>query len=243
MRNFNALALAALLFSCGCSTYVTPGHRADLAAIAAPDLKPSFEAQPAAAFPAGIAAVRIQAPDYSNYYIDTHGGKHGKGRYTVITTREVETDAQFDRLSKLPNVGGLIGLSTLLLPDELTSEKDLRVAAARLKADMLLLYTFQTSYYTQDPAKALTVLSLGISPNQKVNISVNLSALVIDVRTGFIYGALESNEQRSRITNVWRNRDAADAARREAEKAAFGKLVGEFENFWPKVVERYGKKG
>lgn len=76
-----------------------------------------------------------------------------------------------------------------------------------------------------------------------MNVAVNLSALVIDVGTGFIYGALESNEQRSHVTNLWQNREAADAARRDAEKGAFGKLVEEFEHFWPKVVDRYANKG
>jgi hypothetical protein len=246
MKTFHSLALFVLLGRCGCASYVTPGRRADFIAMAgtdpiSPELKTSFDSQPAATFPAGIAAVRVQAANYSNYFLERHGGKHGSGRYSVITTREVETDEQIARLSKLPNVDGLVGLSTLLLPEHLTSEKDLRVAAARLKADMLLLYTFQTSYYTRDPAIPVSMLTLGLSPNRKVNVSVNLSALVIDVRTGFIYGALESNERRSHITNLWQNRGAADAARRAAEQAAFEKLVGEFERFWPKLTARYAK--
>lgn len=242
MKLFHLLPLAGLLLLSGCKSYVTPGQRADLAALTEPNLKASFAAEPASAFPASIATARIQASDYSNQNLERHGGKFGRGRYTYITTREVETQAQFDRLGRLPKIAGLIGLSTLLMPEELRSESDLRSAAARLKADMLLIYTFQTSFYTDDPALTLTVLTLGLSPNQKVKVAVTASAILVDVRTGFVYGALEASEHRNRLTNAWQNKDSADAARRDAEKAAFEKLVGEFETFWPKVVARYDKK-
>jgi len=241
MKLFHLLPFALLLWICGCATYVTPGHRADLAALTAPNLKASFAAEPAAGFPSSIAVARIQASDYSNHNLERHGGRYGSGQYTFITTREVETQAQLDRISTLPKIDGLIGLSTLLLPQELRSEADLRTAAARLKADMLLIYTFQTSFYTDDPAKTLTVLSLGLSPNQKVKVAVTASAILVDVRTGFVYGALEASEKRDRLTNAWQNRDSADAARREAEKAAFEKLIGEFAGFWSKVLTRYDK--
>ena len=242
MKLFHLLPLAGLLWICGCATYVTPGQRADLAALTAPNLKAAFAAEPTARFPASIAVARIQASDYSNYNLERHGGKYGRGRYTYITTREVETQVQLDRISTLPKIDGLIGLSTLLMPEDLRSESDLRTAAARLKADMLLIYTFQTSFYTDDPAKTLTVLTLGLSPNQKVKVTVTASAILVDVRTGFVYGALEASEKRDRLTNAWQNRDSADAARRDAEKAAFEKLAGEFDGFWAKVVARYDKK-
>jgi len=242
MRNLGVVTLLGLVLSCGCARYVTPGTRADLAALTAPNLQAAFAAEPAAAFPASIAAVRIQSSDYTNHYLRTHGGKHGHGRYSVITTREVEEQTQFERLARLPQIAGLIGLSTLLLPEQLTSESDLRTAAARLKADMLLLYTFQTSYYTDDPAKTLTYISLGLSPNQKVKVSVTASAILIDVRTGFVYGAVEASERRDRLTNAWQNHDSADAARRDAEKVAFDKLVREFEALWPTLVSRHTKK-
>ena len=53
---------------------------------------------------------------------------------------------------------------------------------------------------------------------------------------------LEASEKRDRLTNAWQNRDSADAARRDAEKAAFEKLAGEFEGFWAKVVAKHDKK-
>lgn len=193
---------------------------------------------PVGAFPAGIAAVRVQAPQYQNYYTGREGGVYGKGRYSVITAKEVEEDADIQRIARLPQVGGLITISTLLLPEMLQSDRELREAAARLKADMLLLYTFDTSFHNNDASVALNVITLGLSPTRRVFVRVAASALLIDTRTGFIYAALEANEKRQVTTNAWETRETADRARRDAEKAAFKSLVGEFEKNWRQIVER-----
>jgi hypothetical protein len=205
-------------------------------------MQESFAAKPAAAFPAGIATVRVQAPHYQNYYTLREGGVYGQGRYSVITVKEVEEDADIDRIARLPQVGGLITISTLLLPGKLESDRELREAAARLKADMVLLYTFDTSFHDNDASVALNVVTLGLSPTRRVFVQVAASALLIDTRTGFIYAALEANEKRKVATNAWESRETADRARRDAEKAAFKELVSEFEKNWPQVIDR-AKKG
>ena len=147
-----------------------------------------------------------------------------------------------ERLRRLPDVGGLITISPLLIPPKLQSDRELREAAARLKAEMLLLYTFDTSFHDNDASTALNVITLGLSPTRKVFVRVTASALVIDTRTGFIYAALEANEKRQVTTNAWESRETADRARRDAEKAAFKALVNEFEKNWAQIVER-AKKG
>ena len=205
-------------------------------------MRESFAAKPAAGFPAGIAAVRVQAPGYRSYYTEREGGVYGQGRYSVITVKEVEEDADIQRIARLPQVGGLITLSTLLLPAKLQSDSELREAAARLKADMVLLYTFDTSFHNNDASVALNVVTLGLSPTRRVFVRVAASALLIDTRTGFIYAALEANEKRQAISNAWESRATADRARRDAEKAAFKGLVSEFEKNWPQIIER-AKKG
>ncbi len=226
----------------GCATYIPPSGRADLTAISSSTMKESFEARPAAGFPAGIAAVRVQAPRYHSYYTDREGGVYGGGRYSVITVKEVEENSDLERLSKLPDVGGFITISSLLIPPTLQSDHELREAAARLKADMLLVYTFDTSFHDNDASVALNVVTLGLSPSRRVFVRVAASALVIDTRTGFIYAALEANEKRQVTTNAWESRETADRARRDAEKAAFKGLVRDFEKNWGQIVER-AKKG
>ncbi len=234
-------AIGAMLFG-GCASYIPPSGRANLSTITSSSMRESFAAKPAAGFPAGIAAVHVQASHYRSYQTDTEGGVYGEGRYSVITTKEAENNADLDRLAHLPGIGGLISISTLLLPSKLESDRDLREAAAKLKADMVLLYTFDTSFHNEDASVALAVVSLGLSPTRHVSVQVAASALLIDTRTGFIYAALESNEKRRVLSNAWESRESADRARRDAEKAAFKNLAAEFEKNWPQVVER-AKKG
>jgi len=239
MRIPALLAVVATVALCGgCATYIPPSGRADLAALNGPSMQASFAAKPAAGFPASIAAVRIQAPHYRSYYTEQEGGVYGRGRYSVITVKEVEEPADLDRIAKLPEVGGLITINTLLLPENLQSDRELREGAARLKADMVLLYTFDTSFHDNDASIALAVVTLGLSPTRRVFVHVAASALLVDTRTGFIYAALEANENRAVTTNAWESRETADRARRNAEKTAFKSLVNEFEKNWPKIVER-----
>jgi hypothetical protein len=201
-------------------------------------MRDSFAARPAATFPAGIVAVHVQAPKYRDYYTDRQGGVYGYGRYSVLFAKEVETDADFDRIGKLPQVGSIATLNSLLLPQNLQSDVELRDAAARLKADLILLYTFDTSFHNNDASETLNVVSLGLFPDREVTVNVMASALVIDTRTGFIYAVLESNEKRQLPSNVWETGEVADRARLNAEKAAFQSLIGEFEKHWPRIVER-----
>ena len=232
-------SVAAASFLTGCaSTYIPPSGRADFSTFTTVSMQEGFAAKPAAGFPAGIAAVRVQTSNYRSFNTEREGGVYGSGRYSVITVKDVEDDADLERLQRLPNVGGLISISPLLLPKNLQSEISLREAAARLKADMLLLYTFDTTFHENDSSVTLSVISLGILPMQKVSVHVTASALVIDTRTGFIYAALEANEKRQLRSNAWESDESADRARRDAEKAAFKSLVGEFEKNWPKIVER-----
>src|SRR5437667_6268059 len=141
------IMVVGLALLSGCATYIPPSGRADLATLSSPSMQESFAAKPAAAFPASVAAVRVQAPRYQSYHTQREGGVYGQGRYSVITVKEVEEDADIARLAKLPQIGGLITISTLLLPASLQSDRELREAAARLKADMVLLYTFDTSFH------------------------------------------------------------------------------------------------
>lgn len=236
-----SLLLAVLVPVCwemGCTSYIVPSGRANLSGITGASMQESFAAKPAAVLPANIATVRVQAPRYRSYYTEREGGVYGHGRFSVVMVKEVEQEADLQRLAHLPQVGGLITLSTLLLPENLESDKDLREAAARLKADMVLLYTFDTSFHDNDASVALNVITLGLSPTRHIYVHVAASALLIDTRTGFIYAALEANEKRQTQTNAWESSESADRARREAEQVAFKALVSEFEQSWPTILAR-----
>ena len=117
-------AVMALVFFSGCaSRYITPTGKANLSAISNPAMRESFSAKPAASFPAGIATVRLQDNRYRNYHLDREGGVFGNGRYSVVLVKEVEDDADFQRLRDMPQVGRIISLSRLLLPEKLVGSE------------------------------------------------------------------------------------------------------------------------
>jgi hypothetical protein len=235
--------LAALALSlAGCATYIPPGAKADLQAFAPPSVQEGFAAKPTNPFPASIAAVRVQAPAYSNEYLRQNGGQYGTGRYSVITVREVEEQAQFDRIAALPQVSGLVTLNRMLLPARLEGDREVRVAAARLQADLVFLYTFDTAFFDTDAAKPLTVITLGLSPTRKITAVTTVSALLLDTRTGYVYSAYEVTEREATMSTSWGSRDTADEARRKTERRAFGKLVDELVASWPKLLQRHEKR-
>jgi len=244
MRTFPNLivAVAAGFLFTGCAHYITPSGRADFNAMTSPSIQESFAARPTAQFPVGIAAIHVQAPYYRSYYTDQEGGVYNGQNYSVIVVKEAEDDTDMKRLESLPDVSGIIGISRLLLPAHLRSEQDLREAAARLKAEMVLLYTFDTTFHENDAVPALSLVTLGLSPTRHISVHVTASALVLDTRTGFVYAAFEASEKRNPYGTSWGSRDRSDRARRDAEQAAFKGLVGEFEKNWPAIVER-AKKG
>jgi hypothetical protein len=239
MRMALILAAVALLMS-GCATYIPPGGKADLQVFAPPDIQAGFAAKPTNPFPASIAVVRVQAPAYSNYYLQQRGGSYGSGRYSVILAKEADEDSQLERVSKLQQVAGLVTINRMLLPERLEGDREIRGAASRLQADLVFLYTFDTSFFDTDVAKPLSVITLGLSPTRKISAVTTCSALLIDTRTGYIYSAYEVTERAETFSTSWGSRDSADEVRRKNEQDAFKKLIDEFATTWTKVLERHG---
>ncbi|MFB3886727.1 MAG: hypothetical protein ACE144_15980 [Thermodesulfobacteriota bacterium] len=234
-------AVIALVLS-GCATYIPPGEKADLQIFAPPSIQAGFSVKPTNPFPASIAVVRIQGPTYSNYYLQQHGGTYGSGRYTVIMVKEVDEQSQLERLSKLPQVSGVVSINRMLLPERLENDQEIRVAASRLQADLVFLYTFDTSFFRTDVAKPLTVITLGLSPTRKISAVTTASALLLDTRTGYVYSAYEATEKAQTLATSWGSRDSADEQRRKTEKEAFKELMDDFIKTWPKVLERHRRK-
>jgi hypothetical protein len=242
MKVFSALIIVFASILGGCSTYIPPGAKADLQAFAPADIQAGFAAKPVAPFPAAIAAVRVQAPGYANHYLRQNGGAFGSGRYSVITTREVEEPAQFERVARLPQVAGLVSINRMLLPERLESDKEIREAASRLQADLVVLYTFDTAFFDTDLAKPLSVITLGLSPTRKIIATTTASALLLDTRTGYVYSANEVTTKADTLSTSWGSLDSADDTRRRSESEAFRKLIDDFVASWPKLLERHAKR-
>jgi hypothetical protein len=165
---------------------------------------------------------------------------YGEGRFTVVTTRDVETPEAFTRLKSLPMIGGVSPLNRLVMPRRLDNEEDLREAAASAQADMLLVYTFDTTFGTQNKVAPLGLITLGLFPDREARVTSTASAAILDTRNGYIYGLTEGTGRDDRITNAWTNKAAIDESRRKAEQEAFDALVNNLATLWGEVVQNYG---
>lgn len=240
MKSTLILCFVALLLT-GCATYIPPGAKADLQAFAPPDIKAGFAAKPTNPFPASIAVVRVQAPEYTSYHLRRYGGCYGSGRYSVVLVKEADEDSQLERFENLAKVAGIVSINRILIPERLESDKEIRGAASRLQADMVFLYTFDTSFYDIDVAKPLSVITLGLSPTRRIFAVTTCSAVLIDTRTGYIYSAYEVTKRAETFSTSWGSCDTADEERRNNEREAFKLLIDDLTTSWPKVLERHGQ--
>jgi hypothetical protein len=235
------------LFIIGCSaSYHAPGRAADFRALgitpeaqaagAPTDINSAFNRKPLASFPAGVATVRIQEPGYESRTAQSYG----HGAFSVVTTRDVESDQSIERLKKLPHVRGIAPVNRLLLPAQLNSAQELRHAAAQLQADMILIYTFDTTFHDRDLAAPLSVVTLGLSPTQATKVVTTASAVLMDTRNGYVYGIAEASHKKSGLATAWNAESAIDGDRQSTEREAFDKLVGQIETMWAGVVTEFG---
>jgi hypothetical protein len=242
------LLMLSSVVGCG-SSYRTPGGPADFRAMGITGdeaelltdraITERMNIKPLASFPAAIAVVRVQAP---GYYSSTARGV-GSGKYTIVTTRDVESEDEFAKLEGLPMVRSIGMLNQLSVSGPCNDSRELRQAAASVQADMVLVYTFDTEFDTQEKVAPLGLITLGLFPDREARVTSTCSAVLMDTRNGFIYGLSEATGKDERFTNAWGSEAAIDSSRRKAEKAAFAALVVKLQELWPGVVSRYGPPG
>lgn len=226
--------MLGLLMS-GCATYQTPGAGISIGDLSqsSPEIAELIQREPAAEFPARIATVRVQASGYSAGTT----GCFGQGAFCVVTTRDIEKDEDYTRLSKLAGVADIGRVTRLLVPSSISGIEDIRKAAAGLKADIILLYSVDTRFVVEGQSLGpLSVVSLGLIPNKRAHVTSTASAALIDVRSGFIYGVAESSASDDQRATVWSTRQTIERARIGTERTAFEELIGEIEELWQGVV-------
>ena len=236
-RQLPALALTLCLAVIqGCATYTTPAGGVNIPSLGDGDIAELMAVEPAARFPARIAVARVQSSGYSSRTNDSYG----VGRYSVVTTRDIEDESDFSTLASMDRVAAVAPIGRLLLPEQLNSIKDLRLSAARLKADMLLIYSIDTAFHVEGKALGpLTAITLGFLPSKKAFVSSTTSGLLVDVRTGYTYGVAEATERDEQRTTVWDSADAVDRARIQSEAASFDQFIGEVATLWRQTVRQY----
>jgi hypothetical protein len=230
------LILAACILA-GCASYKTPGSGVSIPQITESGIAEALSRKPAATFPARLIIVRVQGPGYSSYSVRSYG----TGNFSVVTARDIETEADFARLSAMPGVAAVGALNRLLLPGNLNGATDLRTAAAQLQGDIVLLYTIDTSFRTDtQQIGPLQLISLGFFPNKKAVVSSTCAAAFIDTRTGFIYGVAESTSTEEQRSDLWNRQEAIEKARAKAERSAFTTALGEIEKVWASIAAEHG---
>jgi hypothetical protein len=227
-----------LLFAAvsGCAHYRTPGGGVSIPAITESTVAEALTREPAARFPAHIVVARVQATGYES----SSARGYGAGRYSVLTTRDIETDADFAQLASMPGVAGIGPLNRLLLPVQLQSTQELRRAAAQLRGDIVLLYTIDTSFRTENQLAPLKVVTLGLFASEKSRIVTTCAAAFIDVRTGYVYGVAEGSSKDTRRSSAWTTEAAIEEARLKTEREAFGSAMKAAAEAWSGINAEYG---
>ncbi|MDX1509469.1 MAG: hypothetical protein R3358_14375 [Woeseiaceae bacterium] len=229
------IAVCALALSACATRYTTPGGPVSLAAIDSQAIATAYSRQPASPFPANIALIRLQDYGYQSY---TNVG-HNLGSYSVVSERDIESDDALENIETLPLVADVAHVSRILLPPGATSIDELRRPAAQLRADLLLIYSVDTKFFLGGSALGpFSVFTLGLLPDQKARVNATVSGVLVDVRTGYVYGVAEATAQEEQNTNAWRSRDVTDRVRLAAETAAFTEFTDEFRLLWRDVTNQ-----
>lgn len=238
------IGLAAVVPACS-EGYTRPAGGADLRAFGLEPPAAAFDdadaplrahPQPQADFPATIAVVRLQNADYH-----WHGSSKAAGAYTIVTTRDVETDEKFKDFASHPMIRSIVPMNHLVLPSRISHASDLCEAARRIGADMVLVFTLDSDDDIVHHVPELSVATLGLLPEGEAVARCTASAIVLDARSGFVYAVSEGSDEQKRLASAWGGSSARDKARRKAEQKAFHNLLSDLERRWLEVVREYAK--
>lgn len=231
----------------GCASYTTPGVASDFATINStpltasddPDINTLMSIKPAAQFPAQVVIARLQAGGYYSHSTD-NGYRQQYRDFTVITADGLLNTDHIQKIRAWPQLAQTAKLNRLLLPQNAQNLADLRKSAARLRADMLLLYTLETRFKVENKTVSpLTTLSLGFFNSKNAQVQSSAAAMLVDVRTGFIYGLAEGHAKQEELTNYWNSADELDKQRLKAEQAAVDALIADLGTTWQNVVQQH----
>lgn len=225
-----------LAFVSGCAHYKTPGAGVSIPAITDADVADILARKPAAQFPVHMVVARVQASGY----VSRSAYSYGSGQFSVLTTRDIETDDDFALLAAMPGVAAVGPINRLLVPLDLRSTRDLRQAAAQLRGDIILIYTIDTRFHSENQLVGpLTLVTLGVFASEKSHIVTTCAAALIDVRTGFVYGVAEGTAIDTRRSSPWTTENAIEKARLKTERDAFSSALKEVAKTWSSINAQY----
>lgn len=218
------LLLAFLLTGC-MLPYSRPEVAADFAAMglrppeSAEEIAVAGARRPAANLPATLAAFHVQA--------------------YVANDRALEYPDDVNHLASMRGIGSVVPLSGVVPRGQDFGLDCLRSAGARVHADLVLVYTFETDTTPDTTIPLLGTFTLGIFPNEITRATSTGSAALIDARTGYLYGLTQATSKQYRITNAWNVRAVREKSADDARNRACKDLVAQVEELWEGVLARY----
>lgn len=217
----------------GCASYRTPGAAVNIPSIAEGDIETLLKNGPGSVFPARVAVVRVQAANYSP---GSNSG-YGSGRYSVLAPQR--EDAELMRMADLPQVSAVLTFNPMLLPPALNSVRDMRVIAAKLQADLLVIYTIDTSFLVENErVSPLGKITFGLLGDKNVQVRAATAGMLVDVRTGYIFGLINAHGQWVEKRDAFHitDRDEADRSRQQADQESLRQFVDDFARLWQSVL-------
>ena len=104
-----------------------------------------------------------------------------------------------------------------------------------------MLYTLDTRFAIDGAAVApLARITPGYLPNKGARVTAKASAVLIDARSGFVYGKVEATSWRDENAAFWNSRTTIGDERRITERAAFELLLDRFGVLWQQVLDTRG---
>ncbi|MHC4281775.1 MAG: hypothetical protein ACYSWZ_02200 [Planctomycetota bacterium] len=104
-----------------------------------------------------------------------------------------------------------------------------------------MIYTMDTDFYDSDASTPLSIITLGLAPTIQVRVITTISAMVMDTRTGYIYGVLEETARKEQAAAAFTTQNAFDQLRQKTEREAFEMFLDEFEVLWKNILNQYRK--
>lgn len=220
------------VFCAGCASYATPGGPAPLSALNPGEASAAPAFPPVVNHPVQVTLVRVQAADYAALSAE----RIGNGGFSVVVPAE-RAARPLKAVAQWPWVEKAEALKPALLPERLNTLDDLRLAAAKNLADLLVVYTVDTQFEIDGRALApLADLSTGKAPDGSAAIRSGAVAVLIDVRSGYRYGQVEASARTDDLSGAWLTAGALDRKRMDTEQQAVDALLQAAGAMWRQAV-------
>ncbi len=233
------------LVGCGHGSYVTPSAPANFEGLGLSTqvgemsaderveltddaIQRRLDVKPLASFPVNLAYARLQG-----------GSRYSRDRTELVNLEDENTRLLFEPLGEQAGISGMTALNQMLLPADLQNERQLRGAAASLHADVMLLYTYDSRIETDEVIPYAGLFTLGLFPDRSAKAVVTASAIIVDVRSAYVYGVATGTGQRSQAASAWTNGAAIDDAIRISEQRATEELVVNLESLWESILDQH----